>query len=105
MGTFETDVEAAGKLGARIARHRLRRALTQRELALRAGVSTTALQRLEHGQNSTTYTLLAVLRELALLDVVIGALPEMTGPTPMELLKHARPERQRAPRRRRNPRG
>ncbi|MGN8244930.1 helix-turn-helix domain-containing protein [Cellulomonas soli] len=52
------------QVGAAIRHQRLARGLDQRDLAELAGVSTSALRRLEAGQGSTLRTTLAVLRVL-----------------------------------------
>lgn len=54
------------QLGAVVRAHRLARGLDQRDAAELAGVSTTALRRLEAGQGSTLRTALAVLTVLDL---------------------------------------
>ncbi len=90
-----TDVALLRELGARIARQRLERDLTQTELAREAGVDRTALQRLEGGQSVTLTTLLRLLRALGLLENLETAVPA-ARPSPIELLESQGRPRRRA---------
>ena len=88
-----TDAAVLRELGARIARQRLERDLTQTELAREAGVDRTALQRLEGGESVTLTTLLRLLRALSLLENLETAVPA-ARPSPIELLEtQGRPRR------------
>ena len=60
---MQTD-ELEQRLGERLRGLRIRRDLTQAELAEAANVSLGALKRLERGMGSTTTTLVSVLRAL-----------------------------------------
>jgi transcriptional regulator with XRE-family HTH domain len=62
MAATVEDLER--QLGKGIRAHRLRQRLTQTELAERANVALGALKALEQGRNSTTATLVKVLRSL-----------------------------------------
>jgi transcriptional regulator with XRE-family HTH domain len=82
------------ELGERLARTRLRRELTQRELAAEAGIGVATVKRLERGHAVGTDNLLRVLRALRLiegLDVLVPPPP----PSPLERLEHAGRERRR----------
>lgn len=77
--TVSMTVTDESQLGGVVRDHRLARGMDQRDLAELAGVSTSALRRLEAGQGSTLRTALAVLRTLdapvTVLDVDPGVLP------------------------------
>jgi transcriptional regulator with XRE-family HTH domain len=88
-----TDAAALRELGARIARQRLERDLTQTKLAREAGVDRSALQRLERGESVTLTTLLRLLRALGLLENLETAVPA-ARPGPIELFEtQGRPRR------------
>ena len=74
------------QLGARIARHRLNRNLTQDRLAEEAGVSRPTVARLEAGKPTNVANLIRVLRALDLLDALEAWLPEAPA-SPMGQLK------------------
>jgi len=61
---YLTVAELEAKLGQNVRALRLDRNLDQATVAERAGVSLTALKRLESGQGSTVRTLISVLRAL-----------------------------------------
>lgn len=78
------------EIGRRIARLRLESRQTQEEFALEAGLSRSALQRLEHGDEGarllTFLSALRMLRRVAALELV---LPD-EGLSPMELFEGAK---------------
>lgn len=94
---FKTPEEVLEVLGARISRLRIAQAITQSELANRAGVSLRALGDLERGQGSSLTTYIRVLKALNALDTL-----EQLAPTPvispMALLRSRGAEPKRAPR-------
>lgn len=67
-------------LGGAIRDRRLARGLDQRDLAELAGVSTSALRRLEVGQGSTVRTMLSVLRALETPVALPDAAPGQEAP-------------------------
>jgi transcriptional regulator with XRE-family HTH domain len=78
--------ELEQRLGERLRALRIRRDLTQAELADEANVSLGALKRLERGRGSTTTTLVSVLRALG-EDRWIDALgPEPSRFNPLDVL-------------------
>lgn len=97
MQDFHSDEQILAELGARLARARLDRQLTQADLAEQAGVSKRTLERLEAGDSTQLLTLVRVLRVLGLLSALDGALPE-TQIRPLEMLKMKGQQRQRASR-------
>lgn len=90
-----TDDAVLAELGARLARARLERNLTQQKLAQEAGVERKAVLRLEAGDPVMATSLIRVLRALGLLGVLDRLVPEQ-GPSPIELLELHGKERQRA---------
>lgn len=88
-----TDEAVLGELGDRLARLRLQRNLTQRQLAEEAGVDRKAVLRLEGGDPVQLVTLMRVLRALGRLDALDALVPELS-PSPIELLElHGRARR------------
>ena len=92
-----TDAEIERELGRRIKALRLRKNLTQDELAARALLHRNAISALESGKGSRMSTLIAVLRELGALDHLSSFLPEIQV-SPLLLLKGQGKERKRASR-------
>ena len=92
------DIEDAAvmrELGQRVARQRLARNLRQTELAREAGVSRSALQRLEAGTPVGVSVLIRVLRALGLGSNLEALLPA-AEPDPLELLESRGRARRRA---------
>lgn len=82
-------------LGARLAKVRLSRNLTQAWLAQEAGASLPSIKRLEAGRNSSLDTFIRVLRALNLGDRVLDILPNPKV-RPVERVRHKGHERRRA---------
>jgi transcriptional regulator with XRE-family HTH domain len=74
------------EIGIRIREHRLKKKLTQQDLAERAGISVFTVAQIEKGNPVTILMFLAVLRVLRLLDNLDMLLPEPEI-SPIELLK------------------
>ena len=74
------------EVGKRLKDYRIRRKLTQQELAEQAGVSVFSVAQIERGKAVTMSVFLAVLRVLRLLDNFELFIPEI-GISPIELLK------------------
>ena len=92
-----SNVAVLSELGERLARHRLRRNLTQADLAADAGVSKRTLERIEAGNSAQLSSLFNILRALDLLDNADLLVPEPV-PSPLQQLKLRGKERQRASR-------
>lgn len=90
-----TDSAVLTEIGDRLARHRLRRNLTQAQLAREAGVSKRTLIRLENGESSQVTNLIRVVRALGLLDNLDAFIPPPL-PSPIEQLRSRAKERRRA---------
>jgi transcriptional regulator with XRE-family HTH domain len=82
------------ELGHRIKALRLRRNITQQELANSATLSVNAIKSLESGRGKLS-TLIAVLRELSALDQLDNFIPE-TVISPLQLAKMQGKLRERA---------
>ena len=93
-----TDAAVLAELGSRLARIRLERNLTQREVADNAGVALPTVQRLEAGESATLVSVIRILRALDLLGALDALVPE-PSPSPLELLKLHGRTRRRASRR------
>ena len=65
-----TDNMILSKLGETIKRLRLERNVSQKELALSAGVSISSIAALERGESVSLKTLIPLLRALNLLDML-----------------------------------
>jgi len=92
MGSIEATTQA---LGARLARLRLSRNLTQAELAQEAGASVPSIKRLEAGKNTSLDTVLRVLGALKLGDRLLEILPDPSV-RPVERVRYKGRERRRA---------
>ena len=90
-----TDDAVLAEVGARVARWRLDRNLTQRELADEAGLSRITVARAEGGQSVTFSALVRILRALGLLENMEALVPQPL-PSPIEQLEHEHKRRQRA---------
>lgn len=90
-----SDKAALKEIGARIARYRLNRNMTQEALAQEAGVSTPTIQRLENGSSSQFSNLIRVLRALKLFENLNSLIPE-PAVSPIQLAQMSGKVRQRA---------
>jgi transcriptional regulator with XRE-family HTH domain len=99
IAAYTPDATALEELGGRIGQARVRRGLTQRELAAEAGLGVATVKRLEGGQAVGTDNLVRVLRALALMEGLDQLVP-LPPPSPLERLERAGGERRRVRRRR-----
>jgi len=83
------------ELGARIARCRIERHLTQANLAEQAGVAKRTVERIEAGAAAQMSSMIRVFRVLDLLPNLDRMIPA-AGPRPMDLLKRKGKVRRRA---------
>jgi transcriptional regulator with XRE-family HTH domain len=91
-----TDDAVLSELGARLARIRLERNLTQAQLAEQAGVSKRTIERLETGEVATQLSsFIRVCRVLDVLDRIDTFIAE-PAPSPLDQLKLRGRQRQRA---------
>lgn len=91
----QSDRELLRSLGQRLRRARLRRNLSQEQLAERAGLNRTTVSEFERGASTSTLTLVQVLRALEMLEELADFLPE-PGPSPLDLARRQGRQRQRA---------
>ncbi|MDX9932469.1 MAG: helix-turn-helix transcriptional regulator [Bacteroidales bacterium] len=81
-----SNASIAVELGKRVRATRMRKRLTQRELAVKAGISLFSVAQIERGHPVSVGIFIPVLRVLRLLDNLEMLLPEI-GPGPIEILK------------------
>jgi transcriptional regulator with XRE-family HTH domain len=74
------------EIGKRLKTYRLKKRLTQQQLAERAGVSLFSVAQIENGKSVSLGILLSVMRALRLLDNLEMLLPEI-GISPIEILQ------------------
>lgn len=97
-----TDKGIAAEVGGRVRSLRLRRNLTQQQVAVATALSLNSIKALESGKAKLT-TLIAVLRQLGALEGVSTLLPELDV-SPLQMARLKGKKRQRATgKRRRNP--
>lgn len=89
-----SDNAVLTEIGNRLSRRRVELALTQADLARKAGVAKRTVERVEAGESTQAANLIRILRILNLLEAINAAIPE-SGPRPMELLKLKGKARQR----------
>lgn len=89
-----TDASIAKEMGRRVNALRLRKNITQREIAEATGLSLKAIHNAERGE-SKLITYIKILRALKSLDGLDNFLPEVTI-SPMQLLKMKGRVRKRA---------
>lgn len=65
---FSTESEISQELGRRIAQQRIKKNITQAELANRAAVGISTIKRLEKGEGATLSTFIRVLNSLGLIN-------------------------------------
>lgn len=89
-----TDKGIGAEVGRRIKSLRLRKNLTQQELARAAALSLNAIKAVESGKGKLL-TLIAVLRELGALDALDQFIPDLPV-SPLQLAKQQGQKRHRA---------
>ncbi len=89
-----TDEAICKELGSRFKRLRLRKNITQKEIAERTQLSLKSIQALEGGSGKLS-TIVAVLREMGSFDQLENFIPE-PGISPLALAKSQGKQRQRA---------
>lgn len=89
-----TDKGIEAEMGSRIKSLRLRKNMTQQELSKATALSLNTIKSLESGKGKLI-NLIAVMRELGVLDVLNGFIPEAPI-SPLQLAKRQGKKRQRA---------
>ena len=74
------------EIGKRLKEYRLKKRLSQKDIADQAGISLFTVTKIESGKQVSISMLLRVMRVLRLLDNFEFLLPEI-GPSPIEMLK------------------
>jgi len=82
---LQTNESLMADLGKRIEQLRIRKNLTQAELAKEAGVGKRTLERIESGHSAQLTTFISILRALGLVDQLMELIPDQTN-SPMALL-------------------
>jgi len=90
-----SDRAVLREIGQRLKKQRLRRNLTQQNLADQAGVSRTTISDMEQGSPFQVLTLIQALRALRSLEAIEDFLPD-PGISPLQLARMRGKERQRA---------
>jgi transcriptional regulator with XRE-family HTH domain len=88
---FKSPADLQIELGRRMRQLRLHRNIDQRTLAEKAGISLTALQKLEAGRGSSVRTLVRTLKALNYLEGIEMLAPEPTV-NPLALLRSTKPQ-------------
>lgn len=81
-----SDVSVIAEIGKRIKDNRLRKNMTQLDLATRAGINVLTIAKTEQGKPVSLVTLIAILRALRLLDNLESLVPQVPI-SPIEMLK------------------
>ena len=81
-----TDEAVLHEIGDRLARRRIDEALTQAQLAEKAGISKRTVERIEAGHSTDFVMLLRVLRVLKLLEALDQLVPDLPQ-SPLVVLK------------------
>jgi transcriptional regulator with XRE-family HTH domain len=90
-----SDETVLAGLGERLRAERLRRNLTQQQLANEAGVGRMTVQRIEEGESGSLTSLVRILRALGELEGIERLLPP-PGPSPLEEVGRQGQRRRRA---------
>ena len=93
-----SDVAAVQEIGRNLRLMRLNQDLSQQELAVQTGLSRLTISQVENGRPASTLTLVQLLRALGRLDV-LEVLEESAAISPLQAVRLARQQRQRASRR------
>lgn len=93
--SINTDEAILAEMGSRLARQRLGLNLTQNELADRAGISKSTVERIEGGGSAQLSSWIRILRALGFVEGLNQLVPE-PQPSPIAQLKLRGKERQRA---------
>lgn len=95
LNNDQTDTIILIEIGQRLAKQRLDMNITQAELAHKAGVSKSTLERIESGKSTQLTNFIRILRSLNLIHAMDSFLPK-DKPGPIELIKNKGKERKRA---------
>ena len=90
-----SDTSIVREIGKSLRVTRLKKNLTQEQLAKTAGLDRTTVVQLEKGRSATILTLIQILRVLDKLEPLEG-LQEETGVSPLQMVKQLERGRKRA---------
>ena len=102
--TLLTDQAALEHMGERVRQLRLRRNITQGELAKDAGVGKSTIERFEKGNSVQLTSLIRIMRKFGKLEELLELIPDQTD-SPMELLMKEGPVKYRASKERKPKKG
>jgi len=92
-----SDPAVVKEIGYRLKQMRLKKNITQDELAKTSGLNRATISQLENGRAATLLTLIQVLRAMNKLDL-LNILFEEPGISPLEVVKMKKQTRERATR-------
>lgn len=87
--------EILALLGQRLRAYRLGEGITLEEMAERTGLSRNTVRNIEIGEDAQVSSLIKILRVIGRLDALDDLLPQPMA-FPIQLIKHAKRQRQRA---------
>jgi transcriptional regulator with XRE-family HTH domain len=92
-----TDEAIQKHVGERVKQLRLRKNLTQDQLAKDSGVGKSTIERFEKGHSIQLNSFIRILRSVGKLDELIDLIPDQTA-SPMEMLMREEPTKYRVSR-------
>ena len=90
-----TDQAILEHIGERVRKLRLRKDITQDQLAKGSGVGKSTIERFEKGHSIQLTSLIRILRSFGKLDDLLELIPDQTA-SPMEMLMKEQPTKYRA---------
>lgn len=90
-----TDQAVLEHIGERVRQLRLRKNITQSELARDSGVGKSTIERIEKGHSAQLTSLIRILRSFGKLENLLELIPDQTA-SPMEMLLKEKPAKYRA---------
>jgi len=92
-----TDKAVLEHIGGRVRQLRLRKNITQSQLAKDSGVGKSTIERFEKGHSIQLTSLIRILRSFGKLEELLDLIPDQTA-SPMEMLMKEEPAKYRASR-------
>ena len=97
MTPLLTDKAVLEHIGGRVRQLRLRKNITQSQLAKDSGVGKSTIERFEKGHSIQLTSLIRILRSFGKLEELLDLIPDQTA-SPMEMLMKEEPTKYRASR-------
>lgn len=95
MTLLLTDKAILEHIGERVRQLRLRKNITQSQLAKDSGVGKSTIERFEKGHSIQLTSLIRILRSFGKLEELLDLIPDQTA-SPMEILMQEEPAKYRA---------